>query len=184
MSKLIAFTGLVGSGKTTAARHLVEAHGFTLVKFAGPLKSMMRCLGLGEREIEGDLKEQPCDLLGGATPRHAMQTLGTEWGRNLIHSNLWVNAAMASADAVFAQGGRVVIDDMRFANEAQAVIASEGCIIHVLRPGAGLAGGHPSEGAQLPFHHCLHNISDIEAFKASLDLLVDFISDPEKGSCE
>jgi hypothetical protein len=48
------------------------------VKFAGPLKSMCMALGLTEAHIEGHLKEVPCELLCGQTPRHAMQTLGTE----------------------------------------------------------------------------------------------------------
>ena len=43
---------------------------------------MLYQLGLGEAHIEGALKEVPCELLGGKTPRYAMQTLGTEWGRD------------------------------------------------------------------------------------------------------
>jgi hypothetical protein len=80
-ARLIALTGYAGSGKSTLADILACEHGFTVVKFAGPLKAMLRALGLDEREIEGDLKEQPCQLLAGHTPRRAMQTLGTEWGR-------------------------------------------------------------------------------------------------------
>lgn len=157
MTKLIALTGYAGSGKTTAAKHLVEAHGFTLVKFAGPLKSMMRCLGLGDREIEGDLKETPCAILGGKTPRHAMQTLGTEWGRALIHSDLWVNAAMEVVADVLDHGGRVVIDDMRFGNEAEAVRSRGGAIIHISRPGVGPVNAHPSEDNPIHADWCIHN---------------------------
>jgi hypothetical protein len=61
--QIIAFTGLAGSGKSTAAKHLCTRHGFERVRFAGPLKDMMRALGLTEREIEGDRKESPCALL-------------------------------------------------------------------------------------------------------------------------
>lgn len=56
---IIGFTGLAGSGKSTAALHT----GYTRVRFAGPLKDMMRALGLTEQEIEGDRKEKPCNLL-------------------------------------------------------------------------------------------------------------------------
>lgn len=145
---IIALTGYAGSGKSTAAKHLVERHGFTLVKFAGPLKQMMRCLGLGDREIEGDLKEQPHLVLNYKTPRYAMQTLGTEWGRDLIGENLWVDVAMASAAAVIDQGGRVVIDDCRFLNEAAAIKAAGGTVVNIRRPGVGPVNGHASE--QLP----------------------------------
>ncbi len=44
-----------------------------------------------EDKIEGSLKAKPCSLLAGKTPRHAMQTLGTEWGRNCIGDGFWIN---------------------------------------------------------------------------------------------
>jgi hypothetical protein len=146
---IIALTGYAGSGKSTAARILTERHGFTLVKFAGPLKQMMRCLGLGDREIEGDLKELPHGVLCGKTPRHAMQTIGTEWGRDLIGPELWVNVAMESAWKVIDGGGKVVIDDCRFLNEAAAVRTEGGIIVEVMRPGVGPQSGHASE-VQIP----------------------------------
>ena len=89
---IIGLTGLAGSGETTVARHLMGMHGFVRHRMAEPLKSMLKALGLTEQQIDGDLKEVPCELLGGKTPRHAMQTLGTEWGRDLISQNLWVKA--------------------------------------------------------------------------------------------
>src|SRR5262245_6513313 len=91
MRRIIGLTGKLKSGKTEAALHLCKK-GFTRVRFAGPLKNMMTCLQLTDAEIEGMLKEQPCDLLCGKTPRYAMQTIGTEWGRALIGEDLWVNA--------------------------------------------------------------------------------------------
>jgi putative protein kinase ArgK-like GTPase of G3E family len=79
--QIIGLTGLMGSGKSLAAQEL-ERIGFTRTRFAGSLKDMMRVLGLTEEEIEGNLKETACALLGGKTPRYAMQTIGTEWGRS------------------------------------------------------------------------------------------------------
>jgi hypothetical protein len=146
---IIGLTGYAGSGKSTAAKILVERHGFTLVKFAGPLKQMMRCLGLGDREIEGDLKETPHDVLCGKTPRYAMQTIGTEWGRDLIGTELWVNVAMEAAWRVRGAGAEVVIDDCRFLNEAKAVQTEGGIIVEVMRPGVGPQSGHASEN-QIP----------------------------------
>ena len=157
MTRLIALTGYAGSGKSTVAKHLVEKHGFTLVKFAGPLKNMMRALGLGDREIEGDLKEQPHPLLCGETPRHAMQTLGTEWGRNCIGQEFWIRAALENAHAVLDQGGRVVIDDCRFNNEADAVRALGGEIIQIRRPCVAPVSAHPSESLGVPPSHIFLN---------------------------
>lgn len=172
MINLIGITGYAGSGKTTAAKYLVEAHGFTLVKFAGPLKSMIRCLGLGDREIEGDLKEVPNAILGGKTPRHAMQTLGSEWGRNLIHSNLWVNAAMEMACDVLDHGGRVVIDDLRFENEATAIERHGGVLVRVSRLGVGPVNAHESESGLIAVRHIVHNNWSEDMFRENLDCLL------------
>lgn len=169
MIKLIALTGYAGSGKTTAAKHLVEAHGFTLVKFAGPLKAMMRALGLGDREIEGDLKEVPSAILGGKTPRHAMQTLGSEWGRNLIHSNIWVNVAMEMACDVIDHGGRVVIDDLRFGNEVDAVRSHGGIILRIDRPGIGPVNNHESESIPIPYDLLIQNSVGVNHLRLSIN---------------
>lgn len=141
---VVAFTGPAGSGKSTATRYLIEKHGYTLVKFAGPLKDMMRAIGLTEDELEGSLKETPCNLLAGKTPRHAMQTLGTEWGRKCIGDGFWVNLWRERAVEILAQAGRVVVDDCRFPNEAK-VIRRLGGDIYRLAGRGGLAGRHASE---------------------------------------
>ncbi|THK38087.1 deoxynucleotide monophosphate kinase [Ensifer sp. MPMI2T] len=138
--RLVALTGAAGSGKSTATRFLVERHGYTLVKFAGPLKDMCRAVGLSEDEIEGGAKEKPTMLLCGKSPRQFMQHLGTEFGRNLIGEYFWVNIWAQRA----AQHGRVVVDDCRFPNEAQAVRELGGVIIKLEGRG-GIAGQHASE---------------------------------------
>ncbi|MGO8211801.1 deoxynucleotide monophosphate kinase [Rhizobium ruizarguesonis] len=141
---VVAFTGIAGSGKSTATRYLVEQHGYTLVKFAGPLKDMMRAIGLDERQIEGDLKEVACDTLAGRTPRHAMQTLGTQWGRDCIAEDFWINLWKLRVNDVLSGGGRVVTDDCRFPNEALAVRKLGGDIYKIEGRG-GIAGDHVSE---------------------------------------
>lgn len=141
---VVAFTGVAGSGKSTATKYLVERHGYTLIKFAGPLKDMMRAIGLSESQIEGDLKEVACDTLFGRTPRHAMQTLGTQWGRDCIGYGFWINLWKQRVASVFADGGRVVCDDCRFPNEAQAIRRLGGDIYKIEGRG-GIAGNHESE---------------------------------------
>jgi hypothetical protein len=141
---VVALSGAAGSGKSTAAQYLVDMHGYTRVRFAGPLKAAMAALGLSARHIEGDLKEVPCDLLCGKTPRYAMQTIGTEWGRNIIGPTFWTGLWRAAAGAIIESGGRVVVDDCRFPNEAAAVRAMGGDIYRLAGRG-GIAGSHESE---------------------------------------
>lgn len=141
---VVAFTGQAGSGKSTATKYLVEQHGYTLVKFAGPLKDMMRAIGFDDVEIEGELKETENINLWGKTPRHAMQTLGTEWGRNCIHPDFWVGLWRQRVNAVMFGGGRVVVDDCRFPNEAAAIRRLGGDIYRITGRG-GIPGHHESE---------------------------------------
>lgn len=137
--RVIALTGVAGSGKSTVAGMLHD-YGYTLVKFAAPLKAMIRALGFGDEEIEGWRKEIPIDFLCGKTPRQAMQTLGTEWGRKCIGEDFWVNAWMQDA----RRFRHVVVDDCRFPNEAQAV-RQMGGVIWSIEGRGGIAGNHASE---------------------------------------
>jgi len=141
---VVAFTGLAGSGKSTASEYLVDRYGYTRVRFAGPLKAAMAALGFSQEEIDGSLKETPHELLGGKTPRHAMQTLGTEWGRNCIVDDFWIRLWRRQVDEVLASGGRVVVDDCRFQNEAVAIRKLGGDIFKIQGRG-GIAGSHSSE---------------------------------------
>lgn len=127
-AKLIGLIGRKGSGKDTAAEVLLK-RGYENVKFAGALKDMIRTLlayqGVDvetiERMIEGDLKEVATAYLAGRSPRFAMQTIGTEWGRDLIATDLWVGTAIRRAE-----GHNSVITDVRFPNEMEAVVSAGG----------------------------------------------------------
>lgn len=140
---LIAFTGHKGHGKGEAAKTLI-ANGYVNMKFAGALKDMMYALGLSDEEIEGRLKEKPCPLLCGATPRHAMQTLGTDWGRHLIHPDLWVNTLKRRVIKLIGHRD-VVIDDCRFHNEVDTIKELGGYVVKVLNPRVPIDLTHQSE---------------------------------------
>jgi hypothetical protein len=133
--QIIALTGRAGSGKSTVAQQLITQHDFVLVKFAEPLKWMLQSIGLGHAEIEGDLKEEGMPLLSFRTPRYAMQTLGQEWGREIMGKDFWVNIWLDRVKALIAQGfHNIVVDDCRYPNEEQAVRDMAGSIWRVERP--------------------------------------------------
>lgn len=147
MTKLIGFTGRKRSGKDTAAAGL-QALGFESLSFAFLMKEMLGVMlehqGATDEEIHGmlygDYKEVPTPLLGNRSPRHAMQTLGTEWGRCLIDTNIWVDATMRAA----MQLPRVVIPDVRFHNEVKAIQDRGGVVIRITRAGVAV-DQHESE---------------------------------------
>jgi hypothetical protein len=168
--KLVVLTGRARSGKTTVSRYLCNEHGFVLVKFAGVLKDMLYTLGLDWDQVEGGLKEHPCELLGGKTPRHAMQTLGTEWGRDMIHQDLWVNAWRQNVQQHLDQGLNVVTDDCRFDNELAAAMELDALVIKLVRPQTenDVDAGHSSESVPEMFHWQVDNTEGILALQEQI----------------
>ena len=116
--------------------------------------------------VDGSLKETACDELAGKSPRYCLQTLGTEWGRDFLSQNFWVDLTMHSVDNLLAISKSVVIDDVRFPNEVKAVKDSGGRIFRVMRDQDAIPeAGHKSEGQILEFDACILNtgsVSDLE----------------------
>lgn len=151
---VIAFTGRRGSGKSIATDYLCYKYGFVDVKFADPLKNMLRAMyttcGLGAEEIEerleGSLKEAPCEFLMGKTPRYAMQTIGTEW-RELIDTELWSEMFKKRVSGG-KFGDKIACSDYRFPHESALLNEFGATKIKIVRPSlttADAAGQHSSE---------------------------------------
>ena len=156
-SVVVGLAGPAGVGKSTLAARLAEAAAPLAVRrmaFADALRDMLRALGVPEASLVGDraAKERPCAELLGQSARHAMRTLGTEWGRRLVHPDLWVDAwrrrLAETSEPV------VIVDDVRFPNEIAAIRAAGGVVVKLVRPLpttpldaalAATADPHPSE---------------------------------------
>lgn len=169
---IIGFCGPAKSGKSLAAHYLVNNHGFERIRFAGPLKAMLSALGLTYDEIDGDAKERPCLLLGGKTPRHAMITIGTEWGRQLIDPDLWINAWRLAVDRLPADQP-VVVDDCRFLNEANVINILGGVTVRLYRNVAGIEVKHESEAENFLPDVEVDNNGTPDALCDKLDQLID-----------
>lgn len=149
---LIGLMGFGGVGKSTVARILCEQHGFVAPHIGAPIKAMLggllRNIGYAPdtiaRYVDGDLKRHAIPELG-ATATEALQTIGTEWGRNCIRQDLWLSLWLAKADAILSAGGRVVQESVRFPDEAAAIKKRSGILIEVRRPSFGPLSGHVSE---------------------------------------
>lgn len=173
----VAVCGKKGAGKDTAAACL-PPH-WEVVKFAGALKEMMHAL-LSYRGVPADqrlamleeeeLKRTPTPYLNGKSPREAMQTLGTEWGRELISPTLWVDCFKDSLDAA----EYAVCTDLRFPNEVDFVKSQGGVIIKVVRPDQEDGDTHPSEVFidQIQTNHVVVNDGSIEDLQRSFMAIV------------
>jgi hypothetical protein len=128
--RLIALTGAKGVGKSTYAEFLAGENG-TVLSFATPIKRMLQAL-VGKEYVFGSKKNEETHL--GVTGRVLLQTLGTEWGREMIDQDIWVKAMRhILTDAMFQEYRPVVIDDLRFENEAKMIRELNGEIWHVER---------------------------------------------------
>lgn len=130
---LIGLHGRARAGKDTVGQMLVMHHGCDRIALADPIKAMLiQGLGLRAEHFEGQLKEQVIPWLG-RSPRQLMQTLGTEWGRDMVHPDLWKLVAGRDITASQTMGRSVVITDIRFTDEADWLLRQGGEIWHIIR---------------------------------------------------
>lgn len=131
---IIGLTGKAGAGKDTVADYLVSSHGFVKLSFASDIKAGLNAMfGWTKSQWEDrEWKEATIDWIG-KSPRQLAQTLGTEWGREQVHASIWLDTAMARAEALSKAGYNVVLSDVRFTNEAKAVEGIGGYVLRVDR---------------------------------------------------
>ena len=142
---LIGLAAKARAGKTTVAEILVNQYSYGQVSFAEPIRQFVSDLtGISRADLEGPLKEVVVPWIG-KSPRELMQTLGTEWGREMVTERLWILKAMKSVEDL--AWGRIpsVISDVRFDNEADTIRAHGGVVLHLVRPDALHVASHTSE---------------------------------------
>lgn len=134
--RLIGIAGKARSGKDTAANYLLEKLGddWSSASFADPMKAMLGVIGVNCSDAAKDLPKNQY----GVSTRHMLQTLGTEWGRDGIGSDFWIDVF-----EMYNAGQCVIVPDVRFENEAE-LIREHGVLIHVQGRG-GISGNHVSE---------------------------------------
>jgi hypothetical protein len=129
--KLIGFNGKMGVGKSTAIqclRHELEGTNtqVRLVKFAQPLYDIQEFV----YERIASVHRRSTDF---TKDRKLLQWLGTDWGRDTISSTLWVDLWKAEVNVLnkLYPDDIIVCDDVRFDNEAETVLNTEGYIVKI-----------------------------------------------------
>lgn len=173
--KIIGIAGLARSGKDTAANHIIHHRPvYQKVSFADPIKAMLRVgFDLSEPQVYGDEIREQIDERYGCTPRHMMQTLGTEWGRNCIDQDIWVKVMKAHLEKI---GGTFVIPDIRFDNEAD-LVREYGHMIHIKGRDTGIDTTHTSEHGVdiLGKDFLVYNTSVLSEYKFQIDRVLTAI---------
>lgn len=160
---VLGITGKARVGKDTFADVLVNRHGFRKISFADPIRSMVsEMTGIPVQDlIDGPLKEQIVPWIG-QSPRQLMQSLGTDWARNTIDQNIWLNHAKRRI-AKMAEDPRIkgiVFADIRFDNEAFLIKELGGNVLHVYRPGVSSVNDHASEAGLKTFQTPFYVVND------------------------
>lgn len=143
--KIIGFTGRAGTGKDTAVKALQLKYTDFFSRemplhysFAGPLRRGISAMLGSEIELMSHDPVQKNEIveLYGVSPRTMLQTLGTEWGRNLINDEIWVIRAKEiwKETLQFNQDAIILISDCRFDNEAEAIQSMGGIVVELIRP--------------------------------------------------
>jgi hypothetical protein len=196
-SLIIGVSGRKRSGKDTFASRLVDAHGFTRIAFADPLKAVaLRINPLIQVDTDeaghvfgaGAVLIRPAQFRLAAIVadagweaaksvrevRRLLQNLGVAM-REEVHMDVWVEAALERAERI---DGPVVITDVRFPNEMQGIFNAGGTVVRIERPGLPTDDLHVSEtamdGYQVPY--TVVNDGTVADLHAAAD---DFLRNPE-----
>lgn len=191
---IIGVSGFSGSGKDTVADSLCKDPLFAKLAFADGIKRILRELfDFSYEQLWGpsaarNLPDERYPREGGyLTPRHALQSLGTEWGRN-CYENVWVELAIRMAkrldgssilrysptegvipacDLALPNKG-VIITDCRFKNELDSLRAAGAKLVRIHRPGVEMppyAHSSETEQATIPdsfFDYVFRNDGSLE----------------------
>jgi hypothetical protein len=136
---LIGLTGAAGAGKGEVASRLVRRHGFREMAFADPLyEAVSAIVGKPVAWLKERANKEEIIPWIGKSPRELLQLLGTEFGRKMIHPELWVRSAVERIDS----SSPIVFTDVRFDNEAEAIQEAGGVIFEVIRPSVACLKSH------------------------------------------
>ena len=89
-------------------------------KWARPCPNCDRCGSVTCRNSGDPVPCPDCKGVGKIndnSPRRVLQLLGDEWGRQMIHPDIWTMTARPVLEKWLSMGQRIVINDARFEND-------------------------------------------------------------------
>jgi len=177
---IIGLSGYAQSGKDSTAELLCLNYDYRRIAFADPMREALFRLNpkldsithLAHRveDYGWDVAKREPEV------RRLLQVLGTEVGRKMFGQDFWVNIALSGLNAE----DRVVVSDVRFPNEADAIKKLGGTVWRINRHNHSAVNGHASEHAMdnYMFSHVIYNdgtlddLSD-EVFMLAKELHLD-----------
>ena len=174
---IIGIVGKKGSGKDTVADFICDKYNFKKISFADPIKEALKIIfGWNDSYLYTE-KKNIVDDNYGVSPRKAMQTLGTDWGQTILCDagedflkttgrNLWVKRTLKNI-SIF---DNIIISDVRFLHEAEAIEKEGGFLIKITRELASF-DSHKSEAEVDKIKNCVEifNNYDLNTLFKNID---------------
>ena len=134
MKRLIGVCGKAGAGKDTVGKYLVSNYGYQSYAFASGMRRAVEAMfDIPLSTLEDRKKKEEVVPWIGLSPRRLMQLLGTEYGRNLVHEDIWIRHMIRRWELLPDNCAGMVITDVRFDNEASAVTQLGGTLVEIVR---------------------------------------------------
>jgi hypothetical protein len=172
MTRFLGLLGPAGSGKSLAAKHLVDRYGAKVYTLAAPLKELVgSAFGLSHDQLYGSQEsKERVDERYNVSPRWLLQHIGTEGIRKVFGPDFWWEYLLKCVQRdkpTFA-----VCDDVRFANEAAGLQSAGAKIVKLVNDKVKPRSNHASETEWLNAPHDFtiqHDGETIEQLTLQLD---------------
>ncbi|MFE1425397.1 hypothetical protein ACFW6C_07495 [Streptomyces fungicidicus] len=184
--------GLIGkarSGKDTAAQRMIQTSAYTRLAFADPLKEALLRLNpyipMNHLNTNSHLRTV-VECLGWDRAKEEyteVRRLLQNYGQTIreLDPEFWVRELSRKVATAHAWNMPVVVTDVRYWNEAEALQRAGFYMVQVVRPdnpGIGEAGNHTSETELDDWvpDLILRNFGTVETFQRNVDILLQVAS--------
>lgn len=179
MGRLIGFAGRKGSGKDTCAAVLVKEQHYERFAFADCMKTICKDLfDLTDDQLHGDSKDT-ADERFGHSPRQLLQMFGADFIRDMVSKDFWIQKFSRFMSRRLDDDPPVVVSDVRYQNEVDAIRQWGGKVYLIRRDSAGSTDTHGSEDVERlqGITAVIHNswgIGEIQEIAYNLGLCVNY----------
>lgn len=170
---IIGLSGYAQSGKDTVAELLCLNYKYQRRAFADPMRHALLTINpkLDSITRVSDVVDDYGWEVAKKNPevRRLLQVLGTDVGRKMFGDNVWVKMLMNELN----YEDKIVISDVRFPNEAEAIKKLGGSVWRINRHNHSAANGHASEHAMdnYMFNHVIYNDGTVDDLSDEIFML-------------